>query len=129
MHFKSTCQFSKGPHLLTVSPRHPPPPPPSRKKSCGHGPASSMHIKPPPPCSKDHLHITLLPPMRDQGGGHSHNLPPWRRSSLEGGGGGTEGSTEGSYPLANYRPCFSGLSIHEFSLTAPYFMELQTTAI
>ena len=36
---------------------------------------------------------------------------------------------EGNYPLPNYRPRFSGPSTPEFSLTAPYFWEFETTAL
>ena len=46
-----------------------------------------------------------------------------------GGGGGGHCLFGRSYPMPNYRPRFSGLSAPEFSLTAPYFWELQTTAL
>ena len=36
---------------------------------------------------------------------------------------------EGSYWMPNYRPRFFGLSAPEFSLTPPYFLELQTTVL
>ena len=53
----------------------------------------------------------------------------WRwdnpQRGVGGGGGGGHFLFEGNYPLPNYRPCFSGLSSPEFSLTAPYFWEFE----
>ena len=41
-----------------------------------------------------------------------------------GGRGGGHCLFEGSYPLPNYHPHFSGLSSPHLSLTVPYFVEL-----
>ena len=57
------------------------------------------------------------------------SLPHIDRACPHPSGGGGQCRFEGRYPLPNYRPRFSGLSVPEFSLTAPYFWDLQTTTL
>ena len=59
----------------------------------------------------------------------THSVQVTEEYWARGGGGGGHCLFEGSYPLTNYHPHFSDLSAPEFSLTAPYFWDLQITTL